>query len=268
MENKSIQNQNYNLTEDEYNHLYKKYVNHRSPSSMLSMNGVLDLDGKIIWDICCGANMRATKEFLSKGAKFVVSIDNYRFEPTLSNVEKMTELKSTFLNDNFHLVDFRGIDTFIKSFNSLLARNVKVVKPNLIFCQQGMSYIFSPTLILNLVECLECPTNNHPYGPSNIIFNIPKFSIDKMDQMRNGTLTKKYEIDGEQYLENNWIDGSVCFPDFGAVNILHHIQWCKSLGSHYTKFYYLNHHRIISFLKENKINHEVIEDENTIFFKI
>ena len=260
-----ISDQKYDLSAYKYNYLYKRYLQ-RSPMDILHMFDIYNLKDRVIWDLCCGANMRATKDFLIDGAKFVYSIDNYEFDRKLRVIENGTILAEKLFKGKFHLVYNDGISQFLEDFQHFRKRDA-IVKPSLIFCQQGMSYIFNINLIKDLLQCLSCPTENKPYGPSNIIFNMPKYSQEKREEMERSSLTKVYEIDGERYIEVSWIRGSH-FIDGKDVPILYHMQWCESLGSHNTAFFYFNHEDICESFDQNRIRFEMKEDENTVFFKI
>ena len=269
MNNKSVKNQNYNLSKDEYNHLYKKYIKHREPMAMLKEVGIASVKDKVIWDICCGANMRATKDFLLNGAKFVYSIDNYDFAPELEGLEKTTSLKDKFLNEKYHLLYQGGIENFVKNYFCLKEKDNNILQPDIIFCQQGMSYIFDASLILRLKNCLKPPEHrSRGLCCSSFVFNIPFYNSEKRQKMISSNLVKRYILDDEQYVENSWIDGEENFFMIGNTDILHHIQWCKSLGSHYTKFYYLNHVAVTYFLKSYEYEFSIKTNNNTVFFRI
>lgn len=236
----SISNQKYNLSGESYNHLYKRFLK-RSPMELLAI-AEEDVEGKNVLDICCGANMRASKEFLSNGAKHVVSVDNYKFDHSLSDVPEK------FLRPKFHQVFHNGVDHYLN-------KSIKNKKFDIVFCQQGITYIYSIDLVKNIIESLS--------SDGVFIFNIFKYSGSQLNKMVN-KISDFYYIDGELYVESNWAERIGDSTD----HIIHHIQFCESLGAHYTKFPYLCHSEIEDDLEKQNINYTVYEDGKTLIFKI
>lgn len=240
----NVDSQNYDLTSKEYNHLYCRFLR-KTPQKLLDIFDI-KCDGKIIWDFCCGANMRASNHFLSSNAKECVSVDNYKFNYEAKENQKVYQ---------------NGVNDFL--FHEYLEK--KHSSPDLIFCQQGISYIFNENLLYNI------SFNFLKDKDSSFIFNLPKYSEELVGKMTHPNIhTKFYDINGEPYIENNWISD---FENLGKnyfenVPVISHLQWCSSVGHHFTNFYYLDHNKICLHLREKAIMYHIKELGNSVYFQV
>jgi hypothetical protein len=223
-----ISDQNYKLSAEQYDLLYKRFLK-RQPIELLDCFNI-DPYKKCILDVCCGANMRATRQFIGCGALSVHAVDNYSF-PIISPISDDLADKEAFIYQN-------GIYKFCKTYRSLNRRF------DIIFCQQGINYIFSKDLIENFAFLLS--------KNGKIVFNT------FVNKPKKEPTTKTYHIDGNFYVENYWLD----------EDIVHHIQFCSKVGSHYTKFRYVSHDEIINVCKELDLILNHVDKGATRIYKI
>ena len=163
---------NYNMTGEEYDILYKRYLQ-RDPKELLEMAGMQE--GYRVLDLCAGANGRATKAAIEMGASFVVPVD---LNPC---VKKLHKVKHTYVDP--YCEDVGG---FIG-----LSHLSPIDKFDIVICQQGINYWFNKDNMQKL---------------GNVVKKGGVFIFNTFNKKPPAVPTvKEYEIDGLHYVEIVWM---------------------------------------------------------------
>ena len=164
----------YNMTGEEYDLLYKRYLV-RDPKQLLELAGMKE--GDRVLDLCSGANGRVTKAAIEMGASLVVPVD---LNP---NVKKLHSIKNNYVQP--YCEDVGG---FLK-----YACVLKEEKFNIAICQQAINYWFTKEAIHKL---------------SSVMRRGAKFVFNTFNKRPSTIpLVKEYEIDGNNYVEVAWMIG-------------------------------------------------------------
>lgn len=190
---------------NQYNALYAKYLKHRSVGELVDIAG--GIEGKVVWDLCCGGGEIADICFMRHAAR-VVAVDG--------SLDMIKEFAARKFNPDKVFCYIIDISTFLRAKdNEELVFEVKD-KPDVVFCRQAVNYWLNEHTMSSLAMRM----------PRGSVFVFNTFNMKPSDV----PVMKSYSFDGYDFCEVSWLLG----------NMVHHVQIRNGMDSHSTEFRWID----------------------------
>ena len=216
-------NSEYNMTSEEYELLYKAYLN-RDPKELLELAGMKE--GDRVLDLCAGSNARATKAAVEMGASYVASVDLNPYVQQIKGKAWAHARVEPFCEDIYGYLEYTHIP--------------KEDKFNVVICQQGVNYWFDTDILTKLRGVMK-------RDGSVFVFNTFNKKPPRSPKV------KEYEIEGKKYVEVVWM----------AKEEINHVQIVDCSSPHFTQFKWFEPEYVKETCEKAHFEVEVVNKKNT-----
>ncbi len=220
-------NFNYDMTAEQYEHLYKRYLA-RDPKELLKLAGMQE--GYRVLDLCAGSNGRASKAAIEMGASRVIAVDLNPYVKLLSGKVWAHNKIEGFCEDVYGYLEYMRLP--------------KEDKFDIVICQQGINYWLKREVLQKIFGAMK--------KGSKFVFN----TFNKKPSEK--PVIKEYELDGFNYVEIEWLDGS----------FVKHVQVVNNANPHYTEFRWIDSDSIKKICEQSFFSVEMVTQGNTDIYVI
>lgn len=213
-----------------YQALYAKYLK-RPVSDLLDLAG--DLQGKVVWDLCCGGGEIAEACFLKHAARVVAVDASFDMIKGFATRKFNPEKVHCYIND---------VSTFLGAMDNEELVFETEDKPDVVFCRQAVNYWLDEGTVRSLARRMP--------GGSQFIFNTFNTKPSEKPTVKN------YEYEGHSFAEVSWLVGDIVF----------HTQFRDGMEPHSTKFKWISKEEYFRILGGSYAI-EVVEDGHTSLYR-